>query len=300
MDREIHLVGHDLKQLADTGFREAVELGAHAAEIELHRFVCDLEDQLVAFFVDEGACVVYPSREGGSGGVLDEGDARLAYIVKADDDLGGVALGVVADGVGDEFLLQTFEVEVAAVAQELGAVVAVANGEGVAAKEVEEFGEDVGGAVGDGRGADGRGAEEAHGMEAREDVGGGWAGGGVEEGGEAEGEEVRGVADVGEDVARDLEVFAADLDDGFGVEELGDEAGYFGRLLDILDGWYSKELTAIELRVGENLDIVGPIFGLYHVAFVCRSVLSSISGGAAMLPCRCLHISRKVAGSRSI
>lgn len=98
---------------------------------------------------------------------------------------------------------------------------------------MEEFGEDVGGAVGDGGGADGRGAEEAGRMEAWEDVGGGWAGGGVEEGGEAEGEEVRRVADVGEDVARDLEVFAANLDDGFGVEELGDEAGYFGLLLDI-------------------------------------------------------------------
>lgn len=89
----------------------------------------------MAFFVDERACVVDPSREGGrgGGGVLDEGDARLADIVEADDDLGGVALGVVADVVGDEFLLQAFEVEVAAVAQELGAVVTVADGEGVAA-----------------------------------------------------------------------------------------------------------------------------------------------------------------------
>jgi len=219
LDREIHLVCDDLEELADARFREAVELGAHAAEIELRGFVCDLENQLVAFFVDEGACVVHPPRQGG-GGFLDEGDARLADIVEADDDLGGVALGVVADVVGDEFLLQAFEVEVAAVAQELGAVVVVADGQGVAAQEVEELGEDAGAAVGDGGGADGRGAEEADGVEAGEDVGGG-----VEEGGETEGEVVGGIADAGEDVARDLEVFAADLDDGFGVEELGNEAG---------------------------------------------------------------------------
>lgn len=98
---------------------------------------------------------------------------------------------------------------------------------------MEELGEDAGGAVGDGGGADGRGAEEAHGVEAGEDVRGVGVRGGVEEGGEAEGEEVGGVAHAGEDVARDLEVFAADLDDGFGVEELRDEAGYLGLLLDI-------------------------------------------------------------------
>lgn len=175
----------------------------------------------MAFFVNEGARVVHPSRQGG-GGVLDEGDARLADVVEADDDLGGVALGVVADVVGDEFLLQAFEVEVAAVAEELGAVVVVADGEGVAAQEVEELGEDTGAAVGDGGGADGRGAEEAEGVEAGENVGGS-----VEEGGETEGEVVGGIADAGEDVARDVEVFAADLDDGFGVEELGNEAGDF-------------------------------------------------------------------------
>lgn len=221
MDGEIHLIGHDLEELADARFREAVELGAHAAEVELRGFVCDLEDEFVAFFVDERARVVHPSRQGG-GGVLDEGDSRLADVVEADDDLGGVALGVVADVVCDEFLLQAFEVEVAAVAEELGAVVVVADGERVAAQEVEELGEDAGAAVGDGGGADGRGAEEAVGVEAGEDVSGG-----VEEGGEAEGEVVGGIADAGENVARDLEVFAADLDDGFGVEELGNEAGDF-------------------------------------------------------------------------
>jgi len=115
-------------------------------------------------------------------------------------------------------------------------VVVVADGERVAAQEVEELGEDAGAAVGDGGGADGRGAEEAEGVEAGEDVGGG-----VEEGGEAEGEVVGGIADAGEDVARDLEVFAADLDDGFGVEELGDEAGYFGWLLNTRNDWCSRE-----------------------------------------------------------
>jgi hypothetical protein len=235
LDGEIHLIGHDLEELADARFREAEEVCAHAAEVELRGFVCDLEDEFVAFFVDEGACVVHPSRHGG-GNFLDEGDARLADVVEADNDLGCVALGVVADVVGDEFLLQAFEVEVAAVAEELGAVVVVADGEGVAAQEVEELGEDAGAAVGDGGGADGRGAEEAEGVEAGEDVGGG-----VEEGGEAEGEVVGGIADAGEDVARDLEVFAADLNDGFGVEELGDEAGYFGLLLNTRDGWCSRE-----------------------------------------------------------
>lgn len=91
---------------------------------------------------------------------------------------------------------------------------------------MEELGKDARGAVGDRGWPNWWGPEEPDGIEAGEDAGGWRAGGGVEEDGEAEGEEVGGVADAGEDVARDLEVFAADLDDGFGVEELGDEVGY--------------------------------------------------------------------------
>lgn len=133
MDGEVHFVGYDLEELGDARFGEAVELGAQAAAIEPRGFVYDLEDQLVGFFVDKGARVAYPSSRGKGGRVLDEGDARLADIVEADEDLGGVARGVVADGAGDEFLLEALEVEVAAVAQQLGAVVAVADGERVAA-----------------------------------------------------------------------------------------------------------------------------------------------------------------------
>ena len=59
-------------------------------------------------------------------------------------------------------------------------------------------------------------------MEAGED-----AVGGAEEDGEAEGEEVGSVAEGGEYVPWDLKVFATDLDDGFRIEELGDEAGYY-------------------------------------------------------------------------
>jgi hypothetical protein len=44
---------------------------------------------------------------------------------------------------------------------------------------------------------------------------------GGEEGREAKGEEVGRVAGGGEDVFRDLEVPVSDLDEGFGLEELG-------------------------------------------------------------------------------
>jgi len=47
-----------------------------------------------------------------------------------------------------EFLFQAFEVEISAIAQELGAVVFVFDVDRVAAEEMEDFCKDVGGAVG--------------------------------------------------------------------------------------------------------------------------------------------------------
>ena len=125
-------------------------------------------------------------------------------------------------------------------------MVVIADSQWVAAQEVQKFGKHLCGAIGDGGGLDWRRTEEASGMQARED-----AVGGAEEDGKAEGEEVRCVAKAGEDVAWDLEVFTADLDDGFGVKELGDEAGYWAYSSDPKSVGAEGELTAVELSICE-------------------------------------------------
>lgn len=127
-----------------------------------------------------------------------------------------MADGVEADVVGDELLLEPAQMEVAAVAQEFGAMGFIADVKGIAAQEVEDICEDVARSIGDAGRNDGRGTQEADALEAGE----GLVRGG-EEGAEAEGEEVGGVARSGEDVAGDLEVAVSDLDADFGFEELG-------------------------------------------------------------------------------
>ena len=120
----------------------------------------------------------------------------------------------------DEPLLEALEVEIPAVPQQLRAVHLAADGDGIAAQQVQQLGEDVRAAALDRGREDGRRAQQAVAVEAREEV----AGGG-EEGGEAEGEVVGRVARVREEVARDAELAAADRrKDGFLVE-LGDEFG---------------------------------------------------------------------------
>lgn len=56
--------------------------------------------------------------------------------------------------MGNELLLEAFEVEVSAVAEELAAVFLVAEVDGVAAEEAEDLREVFGGAVGDFGGKD--------------------------------------------------------------------------------------------------------------------------------------------------
>ena len=121
----------------------------------------------------------------------------------------------------DQPLLEALEVEVPAVAQQLGAVGLVADRDRVAAQQPEELGEDVRAAALDRGRQDGRRAEKALAVQAGEDV----ALRGGEEGREAEGEVVGRVSGVGEEVARDAELAAADGgEDGFFVE-LRDEFG---------------------------------------------------------------------------
>ena len=62
--------------------------------------------------------------------------------------------------VRDELLLKAAEVEVATVAEELGAVRFVADVQRIAAQQMEELGEDVAGAIGDAGRDDSRGSEE--------------------------------------------------------------------------------------------------------------------------------------------
>lgn len=215
---EVHLVRDDLEQRADAGFRQAVQIGAHGVEVEDGAFAADLEDEFVRGVVDEGPGVVHPAGGGGAvrrGDVGDEGHARLADVFEAEDDLGSLPFEVVADLVRDEPLLQAPEVEVAAVAEQFGAVVLVLDVQRVAAQEVQELREDVRRSVGHGWWEDGGGAEEALAVETGED----FAGRG-EEDGEAQGEEVGGVSWAGEDVAGDLEMSVSDLYKYLGFEQL--------------------------------------------------------------------------------
>lgn len=106
--------------------------------------------------------------------------------------------------------------EVFAVAEKLLSVFFVPYVDWVSAEEVEEFGEDFGGAVGDFGGEDGGWTEETLAGETGEDFVGG-----REKDGEAEGEVVWGVAGGVEEVAVDLEGAGTDGYEDFGFEELG-------------------------------------------------------------------------------
>jgi hypothetical protein len=96
----------------------------------------------------------------------------------------------------------------------------VADVQGVSSQQAEEVGECVGVAVGYRGRENGRGPDEALAIEAGEQV--------VRAGEEecvSEGEVVWGVARVGEDVARDLELAVADGDEDALLVELGYELG---------------------------------------------------------------------------
>lgn len=226
--REVKLRRHDLEQPRDPGARVAEELGPREpallgrGEVDAGALAADLEDELGGAVVDVGAGVADPSggRLGGRG-LEGDADAALEDVLEAEGDLVALAVLVVADVVGDDLLLEALEVEVAAVAEELLAVRLASDRDGVAAEEVDELGEDVGGAVRDGWREDGGGPDEALAVEAGEEV----LGVG-EEDGEAEGEEVGCVAGVGEDVAGDLELAVADGDEDGLLVELGDELRY--------------------------------------------------------------------------
>lgn len=103
--------------------------------------------------------------------------------------------------------------KVAAVAKEFGAMLLIPDLERVSAKEVEELCEDVAGAVGNAWRNDRGWAQQIATVEAGEELA--WVG---EEDGEPEGEEIGRVAGSGEDVARDLEMAFADLDEDLGFE----------------------------------------------------------------------------------
>lgn len=220
--REIEFRGDDLEEARDAGLRIPEELGAGVrlwGEVNPGSLASDLEDQHGGVVVDKGPRVVDPT---GDSIVRVAGDANAALLdaLEAEGDLGALAGLVEGYAVGDESLLEALEVEVAGVAEELCAVVLVADGDGVAPEETEDLCKGVGAAVGDGAGDDGGWADESIAVEAGEEVVG--AG---EESGEAEGEEVGGVARVGEEVAGDLEFAVADGDEYALLVEAGDELG---------------------------------------------------------------------------
>lgn len=180
--RQVQLGGDDLEELGDAGADLPEELGAHRARVDPRVLAADLEDKLVRRVVDERPRVVHPAR--GDGGRVDavvihhgrrdrvrrERDARLEQVLDAQQDLAALPRLVEADVVRDEALLEAFEVEVAAVAQQARAVLLVAHVHGVALEQVDEVGEDVGGPVRHGRRLDGRRPDQALALEPREDL----------------------------------------------------------------------------------------------------------------------------------
>ncbi|KAL9064491.1 MAG: hypothetical protein Q9157_007814, partial [Trypethelium eluteriae] len=140
---------------------------------------------------------------GGGGRVGGEGDAGLADVLEADDDFGLVEDVV----VGDVFLFETLEVEVASVAQERRTVRIVAYVDGVTLEDFEQLGENVGAAIEDGRRDDGGWAKKTAVVEAREDFI--WGG---EEDCETEGKVVGVVTRGVKYIARYLKVTIAYLD----------------------------------------------------------------------------------------
>lgn len=140
----------------------------------------------------------------------------------------------------NQALLEALEVEVAAVAQERGAVLVGANLQRVAAQQVQQLGESLRAATGDRRRENGGRADETFAVEAREEV----IAGVGEEDGKAEAEEVGRVARVAEEVARDLEFAVAYGHEDALLVELGDELG-----------------ERVELCVGKEPDKVRAVAG---------------------------------------
>lgn len=158
----------------------------------------------------------------------------------------------------------------------------------ISAQKVKQFCKDFGRSMGDGWRDDSWRAEEAYTIQTGEHFGRGG-----EEGTESEGEEVGGVAGTGEDVSWDLKVAVTDLNEYFGLEQLGHQPGHwFGQHAPSTnDGLRSRgSLTSIELRIREQLDKLRAIPGPHIVA--CAP---SVSGHArrvrVWIPCRCLAIS---------
>ena len=118
---QVHLVGHHLDETGDPGLGQAVEVGPHGIEIEDGAFPADLDDQLVGRVIHKGARVSNPSGQGTvrRRGIARELDAGLPDVLEPDDDLGAVAVEVVADLVRDQALLQTPQMEIPTVAEEL-------------------------------------------------------------------------------------------------------------------------------------------------------------------------------------
>lgn len=150
-------------------------------EMETHVLSAYLEDQLEWFLIYKGTGVVDPAtsrrrrrrRSGSSGssgrvsarwwwwsGIGQDADARLEDVLEAEDDFLAATGLVEADGVGDQALLEALEVEVATVAQQAGAVLVVADVDGVAAQQVQQLCKGVGGAARDAGGQDGGGADQ--------------------------------------------------------------------------------------------------------------------------------------------
>ena len=104
----------------------------------------------------------------------------------------------------------------------------------------------------------------------------------AEEACKTEGEEIGRVAGTREGIAGDLKLVTANRNEDFGLEELRYEAR-----------------KTVKLCIGIELDIVSVVFWNNVVPYL-PSVRGSATAQSIASPCRCLHISANVSGSRSM
>lgn len=193
--RQPKFIRNDLKQSGNALVCGSRELSAAAPPVDFRLLAANLDDELALRVVGKRARVAdpastrFPREPLRSAAVRHECDTGGFDVLEADNNFLTVTLLVPGDFVRDEFLLEALQMKVFAVAQQLLAVLLVADMDGVTAKEMEELGENVGGAAGNLGREDGGRAEKALTGQSGEDL----AGGG-EEYGEAEGEVIRRVA----------------------------------------------------------------------------------------------------------
>lgn len=161
----------------------------------------------------------------------------------------------------DQLLLQTPEVEVPTVAEQLRPMLLVLDMQRIPPEKVQQLRKDLPGPVRY-AGRDYRWRpQKALAIQARENLGGG-----RKKDRKAQGEEIGRVAGPGEDVPRDLEMPVSDLDEDLGFKELRYESWYYLSQYAAAKDRAEYTRTAVELSVCEQFHKLRPVLRPYMVA----------------------------------